>query len=340
MPLQLTAEEEALVQQARAAKTKTAVADAYDTSALEDTELERSRPAPEESPATKPKPVHQHHRYVVEKAQSFGISDHDIANMSEDVLVSQIRNIEQYQAREAHQANIQRDAQRVEQVRPKPPEPPKPVEEHVDISEYLGDTKESEWEPATLAVYRRMERKRLKDLNALKEQVAGIKQTTQQTQAQTIDAMMDGFFAASGRDKEFGAGPANSLMGTPALRRRNAVFAEMQALGGINAKNFQVAVETLYGKARVATPEEQAAAQPSAYGQRASVAPVRPRSPKVPSVPTQEDYEQGTVARPTNRRGAAEPKGDVRAVAKVAEAMREQGISADDDSTDELDGFL
>jgi hypothetical protein len=342
---ELTDEEVAQLKQIRdAARARVAKqeSDAYDLSALEDTELERER-KPAATPAAKPaaKPVNQHHAYIVEKARSFGIADHDIENMSEEVLVSQIRSIEQYRAREANQANRQQDALRVEHVRPKPPPPPsKPVEDDVDISEYLGDTKESEWEPEQIALYKRMERKRLKEMNELKEAVAGIKQSSQQTQAQTIDAMMDGFFAAANREKEFGRGDATGLIGTPALRRRNAVFQEMQLLGGINAKNFQMAVETLYGKARAAETPEPAAAKPSAYGNGTPAVPARAKTPAGPRVPTEQDYEEGTVSRPTNRRGAAEMKGDERAVAKITEAMREQGIDVNDDGPDALDGFL
>ena len=343
MPLELTAEEIATIQQARDLKAKAAFAATYDTSADEETALETAAPSvpvpkPGERERALPAPA-KHHAYVVEKARSFGFSDDEIGSVSEETLIAQVRGAEKMIAAERQAAAIRQDAQAVERVRPTPPEPVKKADDldDLDISDVIPLADQDQYDPAYLKTLRRIERKRMKELADLRAELTPIKKAAEVNQAQQLDTWLDNQFAAISRDREFGKGSINAMLGTPAARRRTAVYAEMIALGGVNAKNFTVAVETLYGKAKAA-PADQPAVE-SAYAAGAKTPPGRNKA-RVPPEPTAEDFEEGQVARPTNRRGAAEVKGAKLAEQKLSEFMREQGITDIEDDGGDLDGFL
>jgi hypothetical protein len=339
--VELTAEEEALISQARAAKSKAALSDAYDTKAMEETELEiASTPAANPKPATREASKPNHSSYVVRKAREYGISDHDIANMSPAVLEERLHTIDLYQRREQQLAHERQAADAVERIRPRPPEPEaKPVEPDVDITDYLDGETEDKFDPGFLKIIKKQERKRLKDLADLKNDLSQTKQVSQKNEAERLAAQMDEWFAATGRDDEFGKGAFAAVMATPAGRKRQAVYHEMMALGGQNAKNFRMALETLFGKGTPAAVAPAADAV-NPYAQRPAAPAARARK-AAPAVPTEDDYDEGRLARPTNRRGASEVKGDKQAVSRVAEAMREMGIQdIVDDDGDATDGFL
>jgi hypothetical protein len=353
--LEVSAEEHALIEQARSAKAKAAIAAAYDTTAEEETELEATPPpgpsvagsagrvSPE--PGATPK---KHHEFLVEQAREYGFSDHDIESMSEETLVSQIRGARQYAMREQQLANQRQDARAVEAIRPKPPPPPEPTQSAED-AEILADLgiDPTKWDADYCKLEIRKERRRRKDMEDLRGLVQQTQQTAQQVQARNEDELIDRWFDTMGRDREFGKGPSASLKGAPTYDRRVAVYAQMMRLGGLSEKNFQAAVEILYGKARAKSPAGQAAvpangAPDTSVLAAGAAAPARgPTRRAAPQAPTEEDYEAGQVARPTNRRGAAEVKGDKRAERAIADKMREMGINPDDDDVgDAYDGFL
>jgi hypothetical protein len=340
--IEVSAEEQALLEQSRAAKTKVAIQAAYDTAALEETELEAAPPAIRVvgGGGTAPVPTPpKHHPFIVEKARQLGLADHLIESMSDEELTASIRGAEQYAARERQLASQRQDTAAQERFRPAPREEPQPKPEEADreILADLGMDNPEKFDPDYIKTLVRQEKIRRRDMDELKGIIKQTQQATQQTQAQTAEKIADGYFATLGRDKAFGAGPSSSMVNTPQFARRVAVLQLMLQLGGQNEKNFRQAVDILYPKgAAPAAPTETPTA-----GAAQPVAPRSPRQAKPSAVPTEEDFEAGVVARPTNRRGAAEVKNEKRAEAKLREAMREQGINPDDDDLGGADeGFL
>jgi hypothetical protein len=339
-------EERKLIENSRAAKVQAATAAAYDTTALEETELEATPPASNAArPGTAAVPTAtptKHHPFIVEKARQLGIADHDIDNMSEESLTAAIRGAEQYAMRERQLANQRQDAAAQERFRPAPREEPKPRVEDLDreILADLGIENPDKFDPDYIKTLVRQEKVRRRDMEELKGIIKQTQQTAQQTQNQTAEQIADGYFANLGRDREFGVGPSGSMANAPSFARRVAVLSLMMQLGGQNERNFRQAVEILYGIGL--NKGKQAPAAPAGTpGATQPAAPRVPRAAKPATVPTEDDFENGVVARPTNRRGAAEVKGEKRAQQKIADAMREQGINPDDDDLgDAYDGFL
>lgn len=336
--MDLTAEERQLI----ADRRKAAQATAFEHVDENDTALEVPTPKPAPSAAAvEPKP-HNHPAFLVRMAKQYGFSDTDIQNTSPEILERQVEAINDREMKRSQSTLA--DLDRLARIQPKPPPEPtvtKP-EDDVDLSDILGDVAADDIDVRFLNVLKRQEKKRQKELADLKTQVERGTATAQQTETQRRNGLLDQLFAASGRENVFGKGPMGPNIGPQAAARRLAVvqFIDTNNGGKVDEQAFQMAVETLYGK------KKATAGTPAGAGEGVEDDPYAPkpqpaRKPSRQTAPTEDDYEEGQVSRPTNRRGAAEMKGEAKARRAVKEKMDEQGITfRDDDDDADIDGFL
>lgn len=265
--------------------------------------------APPEPPA---------HQYLIDQAAELGFKASDLEGMSpaaiSRAIFATLKNQAAFRAQQADARTIQEAAT---------PQRPPAVPAKDEFAEAMGSELHANLDPGLVGLLRSQhdEIKRLKAEHSLSKQQEMQREYTRGAQ------LLDDHFEALGPEYEriFGKGPAGELgeTGAASLKRRLMVLGEC----GVNTNNvtpksfakIKAAVELLY----LAPQKAATAVDPyAATG-----------TPRV----TAEQWNGAGLARPTQRNGAAEPKGDAKAVANLERKMADAGMLGDNDV---LDGLL
>ena len=159
--------------------------------------------------------------------------------------------------------------------------------------------------------------KRLKAENkTLREQVGQVKGYQDQRIKESIAAECDRAFAKHEEIMGKGRGLEMSDDDPNLIRRKAALALAHTIKQGTIPQRIDRAVEILYGNANVG----RTASRPSQVSEAAR------------------EWQEGGLARPTQRAGSAEAPGERKAMQTAARIMKEQGTLEDDDMT--KDGFL
>jgi hypothetical protein len=298
-------------------------------------------------------PQKKHPDWLYTVATDLGIPPEECDELSSAALgnaIRRARRYEQSQSRQASRDDARMEAHAGSQTQPHN-EPAAPEPDPFDISEIEGQL-----DPKFRAFLHAVKEKS-KEVDALKAQLAAVGQREQQRELQSNAQMLDGAFEAIGEKfaDVFGEGDAGDLGPEKAAEMKRRLAVVTAAVGGmdirtlsrrqLNAK-IKEAADMIFGDlVGKRGPAASAAAPPDPYA--AAVAPSRPAKPQrsgpAPrstnrAVPTEEDWEQGALAVPTQRRGGAEPNGRAKAIRNVQEILRQGGDGATDAEID--DGLL
>ncbi len=198
------------------------------------------------------------------------------------------------------------------------------VDDEIDGQRVRRKIAEDEIHPAIANVIKKQD-ERIKQLEG------AIREAGQQAQAQqerSLEQRLDAAFSTMPR--AFGTGPAAAVKGTPEFARRKAVWAMM------NEMPAEVR-QTMTLEAALAQCAEQIfGIKP---GAAAAATPAKPKAP--PAAVVVADWNDGAVARPTNRTPSPLPNGRAKAAASVADYLSDMknGEGATDGDTT-IDEFL
>lgn len=173
-------------------------------------------------------------------------------------------------------------------------------------------------------------------IRTLTQEVAGLKQfiNTMGQQAQTsreaqVQAEFDRAFDRF--PSIFGQGTAQTLKGKPEFERRRVIYG---AVKGMYSAMPPAARDAMTIEAAVAAMTQ------NMFGAAAAATPTP--APAVPGVPTPQQFQQGAVAQPTQRRDSGKPLGRDRAVDEARQWWQDQqaagGLPADGGTS--IDEFL
>jgi hypothetical protein len=259
---------------------------------------------------------------LIEQARQF-FTDEEITQFDRSTLESAVRA----NLRSIIADRDRRDTQRVLEQQPRPPAPPVETEE-----EFPLPTEELGYDPNIVGMAK-LAKKLHEENKELKKQLGGLAEREQQRNARTAGETLDLAFESLGEEWHaiFGKGDATELQGKPELRRRLAVLrdagVDLQAVPSLAKLKsmLKAAAETIY-PAQVAPKKKD---DLGAYGAPAG-------RPTNGSRVTEEDWRQGSLARPTHRRGAAEPTGEALAVRNLERKMQQAEQQGDSDILDTL----
>lgn len=277
----------------------------------------RRTPAPEESeePAE-----HQHPPRLVRLARVMGFSQADIDATPSEQLFLAVQQEQQIRDAERRATPRQPEPRR-EEPRPAPTAPARPEEEEFDFERDFEDgqggtvrrkVKLGDYDPLIQRLY--TENKALRTRLEERDKAEG------EREKKSMFARVDDAFEALGDEKLYGSGSIEELYAAGAqeeITRRNAVAAAAGIQQGDSQRTIdrkiRAAHKAVYGAAPA---REEDAAE---YG-------ARPAKNGKPARPTRrERWEGGVVARPTNRRGAALPRGNEAADQAIRDWMEEHG---------------
>lgn len=199
---------------------------------------------------------------------------------------------------------------------------------------------ESLYEPDLINAIKRLGKSQAEEIKQLKQQLTVSQQREAQRQAQSTGEAIDGAFESLA-DSRYGTGSAVELQpGSSEMKLRGVLL----GTAGIDfnnpppprvlAKKLREAHELIYGKAP-APADEPPPASPS---------PTKPAPPKNPvngqfvkpadaeKQAREEAWVRAGLAQPTQRNGAAEPKGPKRAAKAVAAHLREKFYDEDEEN--------
>ena len=179
-----------------------------------------------------------------------------------------------------------------------------------------------------------------KTIKELREQLTGVNQREVQRVARTSGEMLDDAFAALGASFEPFFGKGNAVDGeveAESLNRRRALV----GLAGIDfSKPFTVksvtaaikkAAESMYGPALA---NAQPPAQVDPYAQ--------PATPTPPVTARQKQWQENTVAKPTQRQSVPEPPGRAKAIRSVSRILESEraAVNNENNGSAEPEDFL
>jgi len=287
---------------------------------IEDPEAKTDRPRNPDGTFAK---VPKHEAYLVQQAEEFGYGPEDIEELSPQALRRVITQHRNHQRLIADQFSKQHaiDQNKVHV----PVEAPKTEDDDIDLG-----LDEAQYDPQLVAAMKKLARSQSQEVKSLKAQLAERDQRDQQREGLRLESIIDGAFSSMGDkfEKIFGKGAGRdvSQKDQAGYRRRLAVLRDAQ----INVQNMTPAqikakiresVELMY-------PDTQ-----EAYGEVVK----QGASNDAPSRITPEQWANGTVAKPTQRKGE-EPKGDAKAIRNLTARMKESSEVMPD--SEEMDGFL
>lgn len=251
-------------------------------------------------PAAPPK----HSSRLVRMATELGLSQDDIAGASPEHLEDLV-----YHVTRERLNHIRREEPRV------PEEKPKSQEEDLGIDE-------TQYDEGLVKAIKTVRDKYKKEIDELKEAVGSFKKTEEVRTAESFNREVDHWFEKT-NDSRFGKGKLYEISrDSDEHARRMALVAQaMKYKDGDLHGNLDRAHKLL-------------------FGDKPKPEPVKPDPGISPAdlKQKQEDWNAAAVARPTQRNGAPEPKGDKRAMAAAHRFMRESGMLAPEDES--KDGFL
>lgn len=262
-------------------------------------------------------------------ALEFGFDDTDLQDMTPEGLRTSIRTMRKNREKfreEQQQARFWAD-QKKSESKQEPPQgtPAEPQEESYDLG-----IDESKWEPDVVNLLKSQLGKLYREIASLRKDVETrehIRNTT--SNSEKIDAA----FAAlpANYQRLFGSMSAADMAegDRPLLRRRIAVLTEAgikikEPLGAGLAAKIKKAADLLY-----AMPEESAPPPPP-QGKQAKGAP--PIDPK--------EWRNGGLSYPTQRKGAAEPKGTELAISNLQKKLGEDAVNHQQTDEDILNTLL
>jgi hypothetical protein len=261
----------------------------YDyTDILPSAVAQEPEPAPAAAPA-QPAAI-QHPRYLVNMAIDMGFTQEEIATTPSDTLGRMLQVIQSRQRLQPQQQQPQQQQQAVTA----PPEP----EEEID----LGDT--SDFTPEVIALVKRAAtaavKAATKRIKPVAEQVDELRQLDQMRTHEQRNEKLDQLFTGLGADysAHFGSGSGKQVKqnNPTAFRNRLEVVAALDVMRA----------------SRPGTDEEHMAKV---------VKLLFPVEAKGDTTAKQQEWQEGGVARPTNRKPAAEPPGPAKARKAVAEFL-------------------
>ena len=301
-------------------------------------------PATESSPQSPAStPSRNHPEWLIEQARDLGISNQEMENYTSNnlgILITRTRAL--LRAQQEDSRRQQALEQRPQPAAPVEPPPPKLTPEEEMAKDLETDV--SEWDPASLKLFTKLYQKMTAKVAAVEGSVNQVGQVVRTTQANTAAQHIDLGFAALGPAAEaiIGKGGINDLPPNSKEVGRRKLIVQAAGINPHNPPTGQALVaklkegyDAVYGGV---TPGGQAV-QPNAYasgpGQPAApqqpVASERPRGPDGRFLPTAQEWDEGAVAKPTQRQARAEGDPTANAVAAVRKKMDEQGLLDDKD---------
>ncbi len=297
------------------------------------------QPVPVASAATVPPPAPpKHPRYLLAQATELGLPEAVVAGVSTEVLgelvARETKLVMQERRGQSVAAARQGDSPAVPVAAAATPAAPVPppafdwgeMDDEVDGRVVRRKVTDDDLHPAIAGVIKRQDA-RIKDLEAA---IASAGQQVRANEERTIEARLDAAFSAMPR--AFGEGPAAAVKGTPAFQRRKAVWAAMQ----------EMPPEV---KATMTLEAALAKCAEDLFGVKVATAATPPKpSPKPKPVPAAvvDEWNDGSLARPTNRTAPAQANGRAKAVASLSEYLGgiSTGEAADGGPDVTLDEFL
>lgn len=285
-----------------------------------------------------PPPAPKHPPQLVAQLEDYGYSAEDIEGMS-PVLA--------YKTAHAHGQqrlrfqNEQLRARQVTEGQVRTPQP-EPKEEEIDLDFGVGEDgrplTEQDFHPGLVRALKGMTKKQLTENKLLREELAKRDERENARELNRAAAVFDAAFAALGPEYELvvGKGPGREMTqaNQDEYDNRIAILTRAQAdprqhtVAQVKAR-VKAAAEKMFGKFIGKNPAPYAEVQkPGQVRLTNGAAPVKPRI-------SQEDWEEGALARPTQRVMQDMPNGEEKAVRNLASKMDQEVIP----DSEELDGF-
>ena len=275
-------------------------------------------------------PVASHSAVLVQYAKDLGYTDDEIKEFSTPALTAAVtrayRDRERIRGEFANQRSFDQNAVKTPAPSPTLSRTP-PEQDDFDFS----DVESQGYAPELLAAIKRNMKKLADQHKPVKDKLEAFEKREQEREQSSTRERIDLAFEAlgDGYQKIFGAGSGNDLMaaGTPEYDRRCALISvaalkpeDLTSAKRIHAK-LKAAAERIY-------PLEGAQEGAGVYEDA-----LRKPSQRI----TPEQWKNGTVARPTERKGSGLPPGDEKAIKNLAARMREDDAVVD---SEVLDGLL
>lgn len=279
-------------------------------------------------------PVHP--GYLVELARDFGFTDDEINGMPTDLLG---RNVQILRQREAQRqrtlsAEYQLQNPRVPQPAPAPPQPEPEIDLGID---------EAEFGPEIVKVLKKVKGDSIKEARALREELAQVKAQQAQVQQTATANHLDAAFDLVGDEFKhiYGVGSAGEIgqSDPDSVTRR---VSDIKALMAKGINPFAMSPKALAGKIKqYAAPlyKVTAPAKPVVDPYADAGVPTPTNGKTKPRI-SQEEWDNAGLAKPTSRKGAAEPDGTEKAIRNLEAKQRELGVSGSVPNQSELEGFL
>jgi len=296
-----------------------------------------AEPAAASAQSAAPVPQSKHPSYLLQQAREFNLDDEEIEGMSTNVLGKVVHRLMREQL--AFRAELDKERTLVHgQVRTPPPEA-KPEEEDFDIDfgvdpETGRKMTAADFNPNLVHAFKSLTRQQRAENKRLQEELSKRDQRDQQRDEVRAAAIYDSAFAALGPDYEpiFGKAAGRDMdPNSPEFRRRILVLTEAQA----DPRQHTVA----QARARIKKAAELIApvkANPNPYAEVPKKGePAKPTNGVKPRI-SEEEWNEGGLARPTARKVDDEPPGEAKAVRNLAAKMDKEVIP----DSEELDGFL
>ena len=270
--------------------------------------------------------IPKHEAFLVQQAEEYGYSSEDIDEMSPAALrrvITQHRN-HQRLLTEQFTKQYSLDQNKVRQ----PVEAPKPPEEDtIDLG-----LDENQYDPQLIQAMKKLAGARNAEIKELRQKLDERDQRDQQREGLRLESIIDNAFSSLGDkfEKVFGRGAGRDVSQNDqaGYRRRLAVLRDAQ----INAQNMTPA--QIKAKIRDSV-ELMFPGTAEAYAEVTQQG--GPNGPASAPRITPEQWANGAVAKPTQRRGE-EPKGDAKAIKNLTARMKEASEVMPD--SEEMDGFL
>lgn len=193
---------------------------------------------------------------------------------------------------------------------------------------------ERDYEPGVVHAIKSIGKATRKELADLKKKVAAYEQIEQTRATERLTREIDaGFADVADLEKFIGKGSRADLTESDAAYHLRLAVVQSLVTNPIKGASPRKAIaqrarEMFGGSGRAAEPPEPAAPSP-----RSQAAQERPREPNGRF--TREQWNEGALARPTQRSGAAEPNGVEKAVRGVEQLFREAGGAENVELTDD-----
>lgn len=310
----------------------------FDLEPAEELELEESSitshppAAPAASPADSLPP------HLLRRARAMGLEAEDLVGMSVEELREELRDI---RLERAIASRAPAPAAAAAQALALPAATPQRDEFDRFLESFDLGQDDEEGRPRTA---RDLDPGILRLIKHQAQQIDGLRQAldqqTQARQAETMDQWIDRQFERLGASYEsvIGKGGRREIAPkSPEYGRRLAILREAQRLAGANAspedqiRLIPQAAAAIFGTFVAAPPPPPLNPTPTAPRNGANGSGVNGHGangsghPNAALEQRRRDWEAGGLARPTQRRGAAEPAGRDKAIKEVAEYLRDSG---------------